>query len=112
MDALVFKEIKRLEGLLQNLPADKLKANQSLIENAAFMTVQLKELQIVMNKNGVISEYQNGANQWGTKKSPEVEIYNTMIKNLVVVMKSINDLLPDGEASKSDALLDFLKGSK
>lgn len=112
MDALVSKEIKRLEGLLQNLPADKLKANQSLIENAAFMTVQLKELQIVMNKNGVISEYQNGANQWGTKKSPEVEIYNTMIKNLVVVMKSINDLLPDGEASKSDALLDFLKGSK
>jgi hypothetical protein len=63
-----------------------------------------------MNANGVISEYQNGENQWGTKKSPEVEIYNTMIKNHMAIMKQLVDILPERESNtKKDMLLDFLK---
>lgn len=74
---------------------------QSLIDNAAFMIVTLEELQHTMRKSGVVSEYQNGANQWGTKKSPEVEIYNTMIKNHMSIMKQLSDMLPE-EKSKKD----------
>lgn len=107
----ISKEIKRLESLLNHLPADKIKTVKSLIENAAFMTITLEDLQDSMNKNGVITEYQNGANQWGTKKSPEVEIYNTMIKNHLTVMKQLVELLPENETNKSDALLEFLKAN-
>jgi hypothetical protein len=104
------KEIKRIKKLLKAIDRDTLATMQSLIKNAAFMSVTLDDLQDAMNQNGVISEYQNGENQWGTKKSPEVEIYNTMIKNHMTIMKQLVDLLPEKDShSKKDLLLEFLK---
>jgi hypothetical protein len=104
------KEIKRIKKLLKAIDRDTLATMQSLIKNAAFMSVTLDDLQDAMNQNGVISEYQNGENQWGTKKSPEVEIYNTMIKNHITIMKQLVDLLPEKDShSKKDLLLEFLK---
>lgn len=32
------------------------------------MSITLENLQKTINENSVISEYQNGENQWGTKK--------------------------------------------
>lgn len=106
------KEFNRLKRIFKNLPKDKKDTAISLIRNAAFMTVTLDELQEAINQNGVVSEYQNGANQWGTKKSPEVEVYNTMIKNHMNVIKQLCELLPD-ESKKAvqDDLMNFVKGA-
>ncbi len=93
-DERVKKEMRRLKRIYKDMDPDVKKATQSLIENAAFMVVTLEDLQETINREGVISEYQNGANQWGTKKSPEVEIYNTMIKNHMSIIKQLTDLLP------------------
>ena len=107
------REITRLNKVFANLPKEKLNTAASLIRNAAFMTITLDDLQDEMNKNGVISEYQNGENQWGTKKSPEVEIYNTMIKNHLAIIKQLCDLLPDSQdKSAADELMDFVKKVK
>jgi len=95
-DERIQKESDRLKELLKEIPADRLNAVMSLIYNAAFMTITLEDLQETINRNGVVSEYQNGENQWGTKKSPEVEIYNTMIKNHASIMKQLTDLIPEG----------------
>lgn len=92
-DDLIKKEIKKLKKTFKNLEKDQINASISLIESAAFMTVTLNDLQETINRNGVVSEYQNGDNQWGTKKSPEVEIYNSMIKNHIAVIKQLTDLL-------------------
>lgn len=106
----VDKEIKRIKKLLKAVNKDTLATLHSLVKNAAFMSVTLDDLQDSMNANGVISEYQNGENQWGTKKSPEVEIYNTMIKNHMAIMKQLVDLLPEKDTTaKKDMLLEFLK---
>ncbi|MGM7635644.1 hypothetical protein [Bacillus sp. Hm123] len=78
------------------------KTAASLIENAAFMIVTLEDLQKEINRNGAVSIYQNGENQWGTKKSPEVEIYNTMIKNHMAIMKQLTDLLPKQTLNTKD----------
>ncbi len=78
------KEFGRLKKIFKDLAKDKKDIVISLLHNAAFMTITLEDLQIQINENGVMSEYQNGAEQWGTKKSPEVEIYNTMIKALII----------------------------
>jgi hypothetical protein len=88
-------EIKKLSKLLSKLDVRTKKAVQSLIENAAFMSVTLADLQKTINsENGLVTKYQNGENQWGTKKSPEIEIYNAMIKNHMTVIKQLTDLLP------------------
>lgn len=104
------KEVKRLKRLMKHLDRDALQTVSTLLRNAAFMSVTLDDLQDAINRNGVVTEYQNGENQWGTKKSPEVDIYNVMIKNHLSVMKQLVDLLPEREnTTKKDALLEFLK---
>lgn len=89
-------EVRRLSRIFSKVDKKAKSAVKSLIENAAFMAVTLADLQEDINRNGVVSEYQNGEHQWGTKKSPEVEIYNTMVKNHASIIKQLTDLLPAG----------------
>ena len=65
-------EKTRLKGIFKDLDENKRKLVTPLIEKAAFMSVELDDLQAKLEKDGWTSEYQNGQNQWGTKKSPEV----------------------------------------
>lgn len=95
-------EIRRLNSLFSKMPKDTKKVVKSLIENAAFMAVTLADLQAHVNKHGCISEYQNGENQWGTKKSPEVEIHIAMTKNHNATMKQLADLLPKQTPKQED----------
>ena len=96
-EELIDKELKKLKRIFTKIDAKVKKAVENLMYNAAFMSVTLQLLQTEINKNGAVSEYKNGENQFGTKKSPEVEIYNTMIKNYSAVMKQLTDLLPRGD---------------
>jgi hypothetical protein len=100
--------MERLRSLLVDIGEDRLKSVEKLIGNAAFMAVTLEDLQDEINKKGPVSEYQNGENQWGTKKSPEIEIYNTMVKNYMAAVKQLTDLLPSDAKPPSDALLEFV----
>lgn len=104
-------EIKRLCKLFAEADESRKSVMQSLIENAAFMAVTLEDLQKEINENGAVSTYKNGENQYGTKKSPEVEIYNTMIKNHAAVLKQLSDMLPDGSSQKNE-LMEFVCGAK
>ena len=107
------KELNRLKRIFKDLPKDRKDTVLSLIGNAAFMTVTLEDLQNAINKGGVISEYKNGENQFGTKKSPEVEVYNTMIKNHTAIIKQLADLLPDEKvADASEEILKFAFSGK
>lgn len=101
-DERILAEIKKLNRLFSKVDLKTKKAVHSIIENAAFMAITLEDLQKKINDEGVISEYQNGENQWGTKKSPEVEIYNTMIKNHMSAIKQLTDLLPKQMNLKED----------
>ena len=66
---------------------------KSLVEEAAFMRVTLQNLRTAISVNGVVDTYQNGENQSGRKKSTEVDIYNTMIKNYNATVKQIIDVV-------------------
>ena len=104
----------------QKIKSEKRKLNEnvkktveSLIEEAAFMAVSLAELQEKINEKGYTEEYQNGANQKGVKKSSEVEIYNTMIKNYMAVVKQLTDLIPKENKTKGesgDGFEEFVNG--
>lgn len=104
------RERERLEKIFASLDENRRNTAISLIENAAFMTVTLAELRETISEKGVVSEYQNGENQWGTKKSPEVEVYNTMIKNFTAIVKTLCDMLPE-ESSEANALLTWQKAN-
>lgn len=97
------------------MPQNTMDKVSSLIKNAAFMTVTLEDLQETINCEGTVSEYKNGENQFGTKKSPEVEIYNTMIKNHMGIMKQLTDLMPEKpnkKTNENDPLFNIINRGK
>lgn len=75
------REFSRLKRIFKDLDKNKLQTVESLIKNAAFMAVSLEELQEIINEEGYTVEYQNGANQSGTKQSDAVKTHIAMTKN-------------------------------
>ena len=73
-----------------------------IIQNLAFMTVTLEDLKEEINRDGCTVEYKNGETQYGTKKNPAAETYNTMIKNYTVLYKQLFDMIPKPEAYEKD----------
>ena len=78
-----------------------------LIDNAAFLEVELEDLQKVIAENGTVDSYQNGANQYGRKIGSEVQSYNALLKSYNTVNNRLADLLPKKkQQSKLEALLE------
>lgn len=92
--AKILAEIKRLNSVFAKLENKQKKATTKLIDNAAFMAISLQDLQDSINTKGFVEPYKNGENQHGVKKTTEVDIYNTMIKNYSSIIKQLTDLLP------------------
>lgn len=109
-DDLIKKEISLIKSLIKDVDKKKVKGLNSLIENTAFMAVTLRELRETINKEGLTCEYQNGENQKGIKRSPQVEIYNTMIKNYINAMSKILEQSPKGSTLIDDGFDDFING--
>lgn len=110
IDTRIKREREQLEKIFAGLDENRRNTAASLIENAAFMAVTLADLRKTITEEGVVSKYQNGENQWGTKKSPEVEVYNTMVKNLTSIIKTLCDMLP-ADDSEGDALRAWQKAN-
>lgn len=102
------KEQCRLRAIFKDLDGNKKKLVTPLIDKAAFMSIELDELQEQIEQEGWISEYKNGENQYGTKRSPEADTYIALSKNYAAVIKQLVDLVPEPKrkASKLAALRD------
>ena len=101
-------EKTRLKGIFKELDENKKKLVTPLIEKAAFMSIELDDLQETIRQEGWTSKYQNGENQWGTKKSPEADTYIALSKNYAAVIKQLIDLVPAAKrkVSRLQALRD------
>lgn len=93
--AKIKKEKKRLEEIFKNIETNRSKLVESLIADAAFQRVTLEETREIINRDGVIEVYQNGANQKGIKKSSAVEVYDKMVNTYSKIIKQLCDLLPE-----------------
>lgn len=102
------KDLGRFAATFNAAPTERRDLCLQLILNAVFMEEQLTKLQVEIRANGVVSEYKNGENQYGIRKSPEVDVYNAMIKNYASVIKQLGDLLPEAPPP-ADELTQFLK---
>lgn len=100
-EELIKKEKIRLKGIFKDLDENKKKLVTPLIEKAAFMSVELDILQEQIEQEGWTSEYKNGENQYGTKKSPEAETYIALSKNYAAAIKQLTELVPAAARKKS-----------
>jgi predicted DNA-binding protein len=105
------EEIKRLNRLYKAIGKSGLKRLKSLIERAAFLTIQCEDLEDHMVKNGVTSDYQNGENQWGSKESPESMSYDKKSKTLLAIISKLDEYVPkDPPKPKGDDFDEFVNG--
>lgn len=88
------KETKRLKDIFKDLEPNKLKAVDTLIARAAFITVSLEDLEVELNETGWTEVYTNGRNQEGVKKAAAAEAHISLTKNLNAIMKQLLDLVP------------------
>ena len=88
-------EKTRLKGIFKDLDENKRKLVTPLIEKAAFMSIELDDLQAKLEKDGWTSEYQNGQN------SPEAETYIALSKNYAAVIKQLTELVPAAKRKTS-----------
>ena len=94
-------EKKRLKEIFAELEENKRNLVTPLIEKAAFMSIELDDLQETIEQEGWTSEYKNGENQYGTKKSPEAETYIALSKNYAAVIKQVTELVPAAKRKAS-----------
>lgn len=102
------KQLGRFWPIYDGGSEDQKAKGLHLIQNLVFIEEQLSQLQAEIREKGVVSEYQNGENQWGTRKSPEVDVYNAMLKNYISGIKQINEIFGE-QAQADDELTKFLK---
>ena len=96
------KETQKLKKLFKDLPDNKKKMSEKLIENASFMSITLDELKEDIKVYGVKETYVNGKDQFGFKESIESKTYNTMVKNYMNIIKQLNDMLPEEKKINED----------
>ena len=104
------KEIHKLRRLFKNLPKDKMKAADGLIQEAAFMKVTLEETRHVIDQEGILEKFEQGAQKF-LREHPATKVYNTMIQRYATVCKQLFDMIPDPDAGKQaeDELMAFVK---
>ena len=105
------KEAARLKRLFSKIDANKKKLVFATIEDVAFMTVTMQDLREQIIREGTTVEYKNGANQYGTKQSPDAQLYLQMSQKQTAAMKILVDCLPKTEkqiVEKNDGFEDFI----
>lgn len=94
---LVKNEEKRLTSFLRakKIDEDKLNIAIDIIKDVAYMTVKTEQLKAEVEEQGMTEIYQNGANQYGRKKSAAFDAYIQLTKQKSALIKQLTDLLPE-----------------
>ena len=100
------REKDRLLTIFKDLDANKLSTCSALIDRAAFITVNIEDLEERLNLYGWVEYYQNGENQSGFKKSAAADVHISLTKNLNAIVKQLLDLVPPAQrASRLEAMM-------
>lgn len=81
------KEVNRLRKTFKEIDENKKKLVQTTIEDVAFLTVTMQDLRENIIRDGTTVEYKNGENQYGTKQSPDAQMYLAMSQKQTQAMK-------------------------
>ncbi len=105
------KERGRLTRLFSQIDPNKKKLVFATIADAAFLTITMEDLRENINRDGTTATYKNGENQYGTKQSPDAQLYLQMSQKLTAAMKILVDCLPKTEkpVKEDDGFDSFLQ---
>lgn len=106
-------EKNRLNRLFAGLPEKKKKLTAGLIERAAFMRVELEELEADLEENGWTEPFQQSEKMEPYDRArPQGQTYHTMNGSYQKIIRQLHDMLPTSEATqeKDDGFEAFVDG--
>lgn len=104
------KEVNRLKRLFKDIDENKKKMVFATVEDVAFMTITMQDLREQIIREGTTVEYKNGENQYGTKQSPDAQLYLQMSQKQTQAMKILVSCLPPTQKTtqRNDGFEDFV----
>lgn len=106
-DEMVQAEIDKLWEVLADVPEDKMKAAEKLIERVAFMTVTLRILEDDIKRKGPTYKMKQGSQEMYVE-NPSQKSYNTMINRYTAAYAKLIDMLPRNEGEPDDGFESFV----
>ncbi len=106
-------ERNRLEKLYQDMDDAKKQLAAGLIEEAAFMRVQLEELRRDLQNKGWYEPFSQGNQAPYERARPAGQTYNTLNANYQKIIKQLDGMLPKIDATpkeESDGFDVFVEG--
>ena len=104
------KELERLRKVFRDLPEDRRRIADGLIQEAAFMRATLEETREIIDREGVIERFEQGSQRF-LREHPATKVYAAMVNRYTAAVKQLLDQLPDKKAQDDEAkqLLDFVR---
>lgn len=93
------KEHRRLTAVYKNIEPSKKAIATGLIGRAAFMRVQLEDLELDLLENGWTEPFSQGNQEPYDRARPTSQIYNSTNANYQKIIKQLDGMLPKTEAA-------------
>lgn len=105
------REITKLSALYADLEPARETVAAGLIERAAFMRVELEDLETFLALNGWTEKFSQGDQEPYDRARPQGQTYQTMNGNYQKIIKQLDAMLPKVEAApKDDGFDGFVEG--
>lgn len=106
-------ELKRIQELTRDtMPKAKRSTAMPLLHNAAWMKIKLDEARADMMCSSLVTVYNNGGGQLGTRENPAFSAYNKLFASYSRCMKQITDLMVGDAGEQRDELAGFLNETR
>lgn len=105
-------EKARLETLYNDLPESRHKVAAGLIDRAAFMRIELEDLEKDLQENGWAEMFSQGNQEPYPRARPQGQSYNTMNANYLKTIQKLDAMLPkeQGGGEENDGFDAFING--
>lgn len=105
-------ERKRLAKVFENLQEDAKGLAEGLIDNMAYMRIELEDIRDDINKNGRVEMFRQGDQEPYERIRPVANDYNNLISKYTNAFKEVSRRLPDKAPveQETDGFEDFVSG--
>src|SRR5690606_13626650 len=102
------REEARLKKIFAEMPEDRRRIAEGLVKEAAYMRVTLGETRAVIDHEGVIERFEQGAQRF-LREHPATKVYASFVNRYSAIVKQLIDLLLAAEKGKTEAdeLIEF-----
>lgn len=106
-------ELKRLKDNYEGLSESRKKLAEGLIERAAFMRIEMEDLEKDLDENGWTELFCQGKQEPYDRARPQGQLYNAINANYQKIIKQLDSMLPKEEPkaqNEDDGFDDFVLG--